>query len=138
MFDGTLLVCVTSGEGRILIYGGFRQALRISRERFAPDALGATNREVARVMRSERTDQRAEVHLIVSGVLRYRAEGSMLTGGGFPNGSAPILRMWDAAVSRDEQSLVFAGSQGAIAFAAVAKEMRRLFGSCGGAARQDV
>ena len=46
--------------------------------------------------------------------------------------------MQNASFTESEKSLVLAGIQGKIKFSASAKEMRRLFGSRGGAARQSV
>ena len=59
-------------------------------------------------------------------------------GGGSPEGFVPILRMHKAALSKNGKSFLLARIQGALAFATVAKQMRRLFGSCGSVARQDV
>ena len=46
--------------------------------------------------------------------------------------------MRNAALSKNEKSLVSARIQGTSAFTAEARQMRRLFGSCGSAASQDV
>ena len=59
-------------------------------------------------------------------------------GGGSPEGFVSILRMHKTALSKYGKSLVLARIRGTLAFAAVAKQMRRLFGSCGSVARQDV
>ena len=46
--------------------------------------------------------------------------------------------MWNPALSRSGKSLVLACVQGNLCFPAVAKHLRRLFGPCGVAVRQDV
>ena len=58
--------------------------------------------------------------------------------GGFLEESAAAQCMRNAALSGNEKSLVSARIQGALALAAAAKQMRRLFGYRGSAARQDV
>ena len=46
--------------------------------------------------------------------------------------------MQNASLPKNEESLAAASLQGKSAFAAAARQMRRLFGSCGNAAHQDV
>ena len=58
-------------------------------------------------------------------------------GSGFAKEFVSILRMQNAALPKNEISLVVARIRGALAFAAAGRQMRRLFESCGGAARQD-
>ena len=58
--------------------------------------------------------------------------------GGFPESHATFLRSQDAALPSSEESFVLACAQGNSGAPAVAKEMRRLFGPRGDAARQDV
>ena len=59
-------------------------------------------------------------------------------GAGFPESPVSVPRMQNAAPSRQEKSLVSASTHKSLAFADVATAMRRLFGPCGGAARQDI
>ena len=69
---------------------------------------------------------------------RREAEARMAMGGGFPAEFVSILRMQNASLGGTDAEQVSASIRGALAFAAAAKQMRRLFGSCGSAARQDV
>ena len=62
-------------------------------------------------------------------------------GGAFPGGSVSILRMHDAALFRNEKSLLFASVQwslAAISQTDAAQQMRRLVDPCVGSARQDI
>ena len=61
----------------------------------------------------------------------------MQIGASFPEAFASALRIQNAALSRRKKSLALAGAQKSLAFMVFAMAMRRLFGSCGGAARQD-
>ena len=59
--------------------------------------------------------------------------------GGAPLGSSvSALFMQNAASSRSGKSLALVSVQGILGFPAVATKMRRIFGPCGGAARQGV
>ena len=71
-------------------------------------------------------------------LLQRRAESKMETGEGFPEQSAPKLRMNNALLPRQEKSLVMASNHKSLKFEEVAANMRRLFGSRGGGSRQDV
>ena len=62
----------------------------------------------------------------------------MAAGGAFPDGSVSILWMRNAALSRNEKSLLLAGVRGRLDFRNAAKQMRRFFDPCGRLARQDV
>ena len=59
-------------------------------------------------------------------------------GGSFPDEFVSILRMQDAAVSRNEKSIPLASVQDSLDSHIAAKQMSRLFEPCGGPARQDV
>ena len=62
-------------------------------------------------------------------------------GGAFPQAFVSILRMHDAALSRNEKSLLFANVQwcsAAIIQTDAAQQMRRLVDPCVGPARQDI
>ena len=62
----------------------------------------------------------------------------MVAGGAFRDGSVSILRMRNAALSRNEKSLLLAGVQGRLDFRNAAKRMRRFVDPCGRLARQNV
>ena len=57
-----------------------------------------------------------------------KAESKMPMGGEIPGGSVSILRMQNAALSRQEKSLELASVQGGLGSSGVAKQMGRLFG----------
>ncbi len=71
-------------------------------------------------------------------MLREKAESRMLMGSGFPDAFASALRMKDAAVSKNEKTMVLASLGNTLASHQVSAQMRRLFGPCGYASRQDV
>ena len=62
----------------------------------------------------------------------------MQMGGVLPESLATFLRSQDAALPSSEESFILASAQGNSGAPAVAKQTRRLFGSRGDAARQDV
>ena len=72
------------------------------------------------------------------GLLRWNAESRLRTGRAFPGTFTSIASMQNAAPSRPETSLVLAIVQGNLGIGAVARQMGRSFGQCGGVARQDV
>ena len=59
-------------------------------------------------------------------------------GAGYPKAFASILRTQNAALARQEKSRVLASAQRGLKFMDVTATVRRLFGSCGGADRQDM
>ena len=71
------------------------------------------------------------------GLLRRMAESKMQMGGGVPETFAWARCAQDPALTRSEKSLALAGAQGNLGISAVARQMRRLFGPRGGAARRD-
>ena len=62
----------------------------------------------------------------------------MEMGGGCADAFPWVLRMQDAALSRQEKSLVLRGAQGGFGSSDVAQKMRRSFRPCVGAARRGV
>ena len=62
----------------------------------------------------------------------------MRVGARFPNAFVSVLFMQNAALSRQEKSLVLASTLESLAYMDVAMTMRRLFGTCGGAARRNI
>ena len=55
-------------------------------------------------MRSRRSDQSIDEYIVEHDLLRQKAESKMETGAGFPDQSASILRMDNAARYRHEKS----------------------------------
>ena len=71
-------------------------------------------------------------------MLREKAEARMVMGGGWPGEFASDLSTHNSALSRGGESLSLASFRTTQASPVVSRQMRRLFGPCGGAARQDV
>ena len=71
-------------------------------------------------------------------VPRRKAVSTMQIGGGISEALGSVLCMQNASLSKPEQPLVLVSTRGNIGFPVVAKEMRRLAGPRGGAARHDV
>ena len=118
---------------------GATQILKILRERFAPDGFDFAFCTVrGRFSHLRRADQTIKVSLVEFDVLRNKAESIMQMGGGFPEAVVSPLSVQNASSSESEKSLVLASSQGDVNLSTAAKQMRRLFGLCGGAAWQDV
>ena len=70
-------------------------------------------------------------------LLRRRAGPKMRKGSGSPEPSVSARRVRNAAIPRQEKALAAARTQEILASSDVAMTMRRFFGSCGGAVRQD-
>ena len=91
--------------------------------------------EVVRFLRLKSADLLMEVALVESGVLRHEAGSSVRMGGDFPEAFESGLLTQSASSWKSDESPVLASFQGNRDFATVAKQMRRFFGSRGGAAR---
>ena len=89
-------------------------------------------------MHFERMGRAMDEYLVRSEVPQQPAEARMVMGGGSPVEFVSILRMQHSRLPENEKSLVLASIHGKLAFGAVASQMRRLFGSCGSEASQDV
>ena len=76
-------------------------------------------------------------YLVRLDLLHRKAESKIKTGWVFPQVLAPALCMQNASLSRSEKSLVLACVPGNSGVSAVARQMRPLFGSRGGAIRED-
>ena len=131
-------VCVTVGKDQIGRKEGEQQISRILRGRFAPGATDAIFQEVAKFTNLKRTDHTTDVYLLAFDVLREKAEARMVMGSGSPDEFVSILCMQNAALSENEASLALAGMRNTLASPEVVRRMRRLFGPCGMAVRQDV
>ena len=62
----------------------------------------------------------------------------MVMGAGFPDAFASVLCMQNAALDTNEKTLVLSSLGNTLAFAQESAQMRRLFGPCGYASRQDI
>ena len=128
MSDAARQVCATSGKGLIMNNDGVQQILRILRDHFAPDAADAIYK---------RACQTTDAFLLGSDVPLHTAVARVVMESGFPEEFVCILRMQNAPSPKNGKS-VLASVRGPMMFPAAARQMRRLFGSCGRAARQDV
>ena len=79
-----------------------------------------------------------EAFLLESYVLRHVADSRVQIGGGSPGAFISALCMQNASFTKSEESPVFDGTQGSVNYTTAARQMRRLFGSRGGAARQGI
>ena len=112
--------------------------LEISRNYFALEAADSIRKEVGRSMQFPRTDQTLDRYIAEYDLLRRKAESEVEMGSGTPGQFAPTLCIQSAGPSRQEKSLALASSQGGLKFVDLEANRRRLFGSCGGAVRQDL
>ena len=101
-----------------------------------PDALGHIHHQVTTRLQYKRTGQTMEPYLLEFDILRRRVQVRVIMGGAFSNGFKAILRMQNAALSRNEEELLSARVRVPLAFSSVPKQMRRLLGpsrcpSCG-------
>ena len=101
------------------------------RNYFAPDTADPRNQEVVRFLQFRRMGRTLDGHIV-------EIELRMHVSAGSPEASVTVLRMQTAAPSPRDKSLVLASTQKSLAFSDVATTICRLFGSCGGAARQDI
>ena len=69
---------------------------------------------------------------------RHKRESRMQKGAGFPGSFASVFLMQRASSAKLEEFLVLASIQDNVNSSTAAKQMRRFFGTCGGAGRQDV
>ena len=72
---------------------GVAHILRISRERFAPDAIASIFQDVVKFMYLKRTGHNTGTYLMEFDMLRQKAEARMLIRTGFPDesDSAPCM-----------------------------------------------
>ena len=107
---------------------GAGQISEVSRERVAPDAIDSILRGVAKFLFFRRTDQGAETYLMEFDIWRQKAEARMITGAGFPDEFAPVRCVRNAALAKNERTLVLASLGNASACPQVSAQMRRVFG----------
>ena len=110
----------------------------ILRNYIQPDALDHMYQEETEFSPKKRADQTMERYLPEFDGLRRKEEARVIMGGAFPDASVSILRMQNAALSRNGKSLSLASVQRSLDFPTVAKQMRPLCEPRGGSARQAV
>ena len=119
---------------------GTEMILNILRKYLEPEAGDSVYQEVARFSQFERADQTRNVFLVESDCLCRKAESTKQMGGLLPPPRS--ICFCDAHAERRRiatwKSLVSASVQGNLGYPAAAKQTRRLFGPCSGAARQGV
>ena len=108
------------------------------RNYFAPGRADSTNRLVARFLQFRQPGQTMGGYSVEFDLLRHKAESAMQMGAGFPDAFVFALCAKNAALPRPEKPPALASTQKSLAFSDVATTICRLFGSCGGAARQDI
>ena len=131
-------VSSAAGGDAVTDQGGVQKITGPPRNNFAPDAVGSAYHEVVRFSQFKRTAHTMDEYSVRFDSLRFTAESEEHTEGAFLEGSASVIFMQDASHSGSEKSLVLGAVQGNLGISAVARRMRRPFGPCGGAVRQDV
>ena len=117
---------------------GVGQILRILRERFAPDAIDSILQDMIKFLYFKRTEQTMDTYIMEFEISRGKAEPPVLMGSRFPDALVSVLCMQNAALSKNEKTMALASLGNTLAFPLVSARMRRLFGPCGYASRQDV
>ena len=138
MTDSGREACMSVGKDVIGNADGAAHILRISRERFAPDAIDSTFQDVAKCALCKHAYHKSDAFLMEFDMLGQQAEAHMLLGGGFPDEFAPAVCAQNAALSENGKTLALARFRNAEAFPEVSAQMRRLLGPRGYAMRQDV
>ena len=110
----------------------------ILRDRFAPDAVDSIPQDMAKFMYFKRTRRNMGAYSMEFDILRLKAGARMLMGSGFPDESACVSRMRNAALTRNEETSVSASLHETLALPEVSAQMRRLSRTYGCASRQDV
>ena len=103
MRDFARHVCITLGMGHVMQPDGFRQMLRLSRKRFAPDAVHTVYQEVVRFSHFKRPDQTTSLRPLEFDVLRETFKGRMVMRGGFPMEFVSIPCAQSASLSKSEK-----------------------------------
>ena len=131
-------VCSHAGGDALISGDSADSILNISREYCAPDASDHVNQQIAKLLQFKNTEPTMDMFLVEFDIPRRTAESRVPVGTALLDALVPVLRMQNALSSRTEKSLLLASGQGTLSFPAVAKQLRRLSGPSGGAARQDV
>ena len=94
--DAARKVGVRAGKDVVGNLDRAEQILKISRERFAPDAIDSIFRDVVKFMYFKRLGQTMDTYLLDFDMLRRKAESRMLIGAGFPDEFVSVLCMQNA------------------------------------------
>ena len=138
MSNAARKVRVTVGGDVIGDTGGVARILLISREEFAPDAYDCIFQDMVQFLYFKRAGQNMDTYPEEFDMLRKKAAARMLMGSGLPGGFVPSAGMRNAALTKNEKTLVLASLQDTLAFPEVSAQMRRVFGPRGYGSRQDV
>ena len=138
MSDVARKVFSSVGEDVIGNLGGAEQILKILQGGFAPDAIGSIPQDVAKFMYFKRTDQNADTYIMEFEMLRRKAEARMVMGFGYRDEFAAVLCMQHAGQTKDEKIMALARFGNTLASPQAPPHVRRPFGPCGYATRQDV
>ena len=138
MSDVARKVYMTVGKDVVGNIAAAEPISRILRGRFAPGAIDSIFQDTAKVMYFKRTGQKMDTYLMEFNTSGQRAGARLIMGSGFRDEFVSVLRMRNAALTKNAQTLVLASSGNTLASQSVSAQMRRLFGPCGYAPRQDV
>ena len=127
-------VCVAAGSGQIFGPDGVIKITQVLRDYFAQDPGDSIYRGVFRFLRLKWSTQFMDEHLVRLDPLPRKAESEIRAGGAFPETLAPMSRIQNGYLARRDKSLALANVQGDLRIAAVAHQIRRRFGPCGGVA----
>ena len=104
MSDVARKVRLNAGRREIGNLDGVGQISRISRERFAPDAIDSISQDMEKFLYFTRTEQTMDTYIMEFEMLRGKAESRLLLGSGFLNAFVSVLRMQNAALSKNEKN----------------------------------
>ena len=138
MSDVARKVCLNAGRREIGNLDGVGQISRISRERFAPGAIDSISQDMEKFLYFTRTEQTMDTYIMEFEMLRGKAESRLLLGSGFLNAFVSVLRMQNAALSKNEKTMALASLGDTLGFPQASAQIRRLSGLCEYASRQDV
>ena len=131
-------VCLNAGGDTCSQEEDAENILEVLRSYVQPGALGRIYRQAAKFLRRKSADRTIGRYLLIFDVLRGKAEARAIEGVALPGAFESVSRMQDAALPKNEKSLLLASVQGASGFPIVSEQTRRLSEPCGGVAKQDV
>ena len=108
-------VRATVGKDVIGNIDGAEHIPRTLRERFAPHAIGSIFQDMVKFLFCKRTGQIMDAFLAEFDMLRQKADARMILGSCIPDGVASVNCMQNAALTKNEQTLVLASSRNALA-----------------------
>ena len=84
-------VCLSVGRDVIDNLDGAEQISRISRERFAPDAIDSISQDMVKFLYFKRTEQTMDTYITEFEILGGKAESRLLIGFGLPGAFVSVL-----------------------------------------------